>query len=916
MFTSTIFIENELLEPPVNGTVSSLIAAGKLFANSATDSNIEKITIHGVLDVNENYTFDGTGAPGTSARPQLYLGPGSQILVRSGVTLTLLNTDIYTCDELASGITLEPGATLLATTSLFNDCRFAIDARPGSSVSLVGNSFSDNYIGLNLDMRSATTSTPKRVNILAMTGNSFSTAQPAIKAPYSGMPEAVEARGYCGVRLIDYQDFNVFGTNTFASLANGIVSTNSTGNVGGMSFDDMNSVDGTPIYPQEGYGIYLTGKGSHWFNIGSPFSTMTFNNCKTGIRAGNYAGKVENTAMTDVNIGIDWGYSHARDIRMLNNNITARDFGIRSGLNEPLHPISAITDNEIKITGALAPGNFQTSGIVLNEIGFGYTPPGGTVPAGLEGWDVGGNMVTLDQGGIGIGYRNGVLGTLHENTVVNLTQPAEYTGILAEAAMFSDLTANTVTQSGTGLGTSTAIHSSAGFANTYQCNCVDSTDIGLLFLDLAEFTDAVRGNSMNTHCTGLQINAGAYIGEQYHSGNIWDLSAVAGNCLGGRNFSNVLLSPFFVDGTSNDALNPEVWPDETWFKDESGPTYDDCTTCTFPAFLPPRNQESAIPTKLDEALATDKLYPELFEDEMNWKGAFRLYRKMLRQPAIESYATEFADFKADNDSLSTGRLAYIAEERSKIFSFSAVEDSLLENYRLDWHTEMADLMTLDSLRHQGDTTISHAQYDTAVVHGKAAYEQYVHYLDTLKAAARAKIQTLLTTNAAISTALTPAENHKTVNAIVFNLLLVDTLATGDLATLESIAGLCPLEGGDAVYEARTIVSYLTGANFDDVELCQPAEEIRRPEEPEVIAGDPANIIIFPNPSTGHVYWRGTGNQKIRILVFNAYGQQLADMFSTSGFADMKHLPEGLHLVQLLSSDNRLLATRKLHLITH
>jgi len=853
-----------------------------------------------------------------SSAPNMTVGmiAGTKITVEGGNFLLLNNADLLSCDaELAHGIVLDPASSLFTTTSTINDCRFGVDARPGSSIALVTTGFFDNYIGLNLDM-SGVPEADKRVDIQAMTGNTFSTAQTAINAPYPGMPEPVEARGYCGIRLNQYRDFNVFGSNTFSSLANGILAFNSTGNIGNMSFNGMNSVDQTPVYQHEGYGIYLASKGADWFNIGlSWLPTMTFNNCKTGIRAVNYAGKVENTAMTNVNTGIDWGFSHTRDVRMLDNTISARHFGIRSGLNEPLHPISAIADNTVTITGALTPNNDKTRGIEMNEIGIGYTLPNQTSPVGLDGWDVGGNAVTMEQGGIGIGYRNGVFGTVHENSVVNLLQPGEYTGILAEGMMTSDLTGNAVTQTAESLGISTAIHSSAGVANTYQCNCVDNTDIGLLFLDMAEFTDAVRGNSMNTHCTGLQLNAGAYIGEQTHTGNTWDLSVITGNCLGGRNFSDPSLSPFYVDENDGAELNPEVWPGEGWFEDESGLTYAGCATCTFPTIAPPRIPESSTPTLMDKDIANGDFWPDLFEHEMQWKGAYRLYRKMLRHPSMGN-SQEFEDFKEANDSLSTGRLAYIAEERSKIFAFSAVQDSLLELYRLAWHDGMADLLTLDSLRQSGDTSTLVSQYDSAVLHSTAVRTLYALHLDTFRMSARAKIQALLTANAAISTALAPADNHKAVNAIVFGLLLTDTLQTGDLATLESIAEMCPLEGGDAVYEARAIVAHLTGAHFDDTVLCEQPEEMRRPQKQETLAETPAGIMLFPNPSTGQVYWRGTGDQTVRIRVFNAYGQQLADLLSTTGFANLEHLPEGLHMLQLSALDNHLLATRKLHLIKH
>ncbi len=235
------------------------------------------------------------------------------------------------------------------------------------------------------------------------------------------------------------------------------------------------------------------------------------------------------------------------------------------------------------------------------------------------------------------------------------------------------------------------------------------------------------------------------------------------------------------------------------------------------------------------------------------------------------YATLYEDFKEAHDSLSTGRLAYIAEERSKIFASDVVQDSLLELYRLSWYDGMTDLLTLDSLRQAGDTSTSVLQYDSAVLQSTTARTQYADYLDTLTQARKTKIQTLRMQNAWITaTTPTPAANHKTVNNIVFNLLLYDTLQTGDLATLASIADMCPLEGGDAVYEARTIVAHFTGASYDDVELCAETEERKRVEMLEDTA-DTKKIALYPNPTTGQVYWTGTSDQVVRMRVFNAVG---------------------------------------------
>jgi hypothetical protein len=134
------------------------------------------------------------------------------------------------------------------------------------------------------------TDAPNRVILNKLENCDFYTEGAGLKEAFAGMPEALEMRGYCGIRLKNYLDFNNFGNNNFFQLANGILAENSTGNLGNLTFDDLNSV-GTPAYPLESYGIRLDGKGASakWFNLNEYWTSMTFNNCKTGIYAARHA---------------------------------------------------------------------------------------------------------------------------------------------------------------------------------------------------------------------------------------------------------------------------------------------------------------------------------------------------------------------------------------------------------------------------------------------------------------------------------------------------------------------------------------------------------------------------------------------------------------------------------------------------
>ncbi|MFN0175930.1 MAG: T9SS type A sorting domain-containing protein [Saprospiraceae bacterium] len=853
----------------------------------------------------------------STSRNRIFLSPGATIKVIGSASLNLTNSDVQVgpcAVQLAQGIVVEPGGSLIATGCTLNDSRFAIDAKPGSTISVTGTGFFDNYIGLKLDMSSAPEAS-KRVNLLAFTGNTFSTAQAAINAPFPGMPEAIESRGYCGILLNDYRDFNVFGSpgTSFSFLANGLIIANTTGNIANMFFNDMNSV-GPAAYPFEGFGIRMGAKGKpSYMNINEFWHSMTFNNCKTGIRADYYHGDVENVTMTNVGIGIDWVNSPNRLIKLDGNTITASREGIRSFLNEPTLPASLIRANTITMTVASPAALNPRTGIELQE---------GGLSANLgSGWRVLGNTVTMTNGGQGILYRNGISGNIAGNAVNNTGATASsqnpYTGIQTEGNNYVNVAANTVDQSlpaGLGQGDSEGIYSSSGFANTYQCNCVNRTAVGMQFNDMADFTNAVRGNRMNIHNTlGLQLGfpgGGAFVGKQDHTGNLWDLTAIPVGGFGGRNWGNSLFSQFFVNpGPEHPAVDPQQW-----FQDFPASSFTCSNVCSFPpgAQIPPRVPEDYIPTGLDGAsvngtIGTGGYYPT----ETLWKGKYRLYRKMLRIPAIENYSSQYTAFKSANMNLPLGKLAYISEEKAKLYTLSSTEQSTLDAYWADLTSKISTLRNLDSLRQSG-ASVDPGVYNTAVQQRIASGTQYETYQQGLTTARQQKIQTLLSFNAGTSTGPIIEANHKTVNQIVLQMLLVDSLASSNLTTLTAIAAQCPLSGGDAVYEARAIVSHLTGQEYDDVALCgsQRPGAGGREETSEI----PAEVLVFPNPTTGYVSWLGIPEGKVTVRVFNALGQLQLERNSEDNAVDLSALNQGIYRLQILSSEQKILFNGSISLL--
>jgi len=910
--------------PSLSGLASALPPLDAPSCDPTMNPAVPIYTITGNLIIDADFcmTYTQVNTPPARTRAQYYLTPGAQIQVQSGKTLTMIEADFVGCETLWKGIEVQSGGVLVADKVTLNDARYAIDAKAGATLQLTNNVFTDNYVGLQLDMGNAPAGVARRVTLKGLDGNTFQSSGNGLKSPYTGMPEKVENRGYCGIRLHQYQDFNVSGTNNFSVLANGLIATNSILNVSGLHFDDMRSTASQPQYNREGYGMYLAAKGGgYWANINELYlPEMNFTHCKTGIYVFGMAGRVDNCYMKEVGTGIDWLFSKQRDIRLRKNTITATNYGIRSVGNEPLDPTSIMDHNTIEMTGVTS-GTLPVTGINLLEIaGSGSI----TNPPTVEGWELNTNTVTMQHSGYGIYYLNGVGGMLTGNTVTNLANASgnNYTGLRVENVQFSDIRTTTADQSAAampGLGTSIGLRSSGGWANTYSCNHFTRTNLGMQFFDMADYTDAVRGNTFGIHGTGLQMGesgiGGVYVGDQKHTGNTWNLAGVPAGGFGGVHWGGPTIAPlseFFVNGVANASLHPPVDP-ANWFKDEPGNTFSDCPRYQIPGQEPPAKGEDTKPDELDQAIVGDQLPVLGFAAATQWKGKYRLYRKMLRHPGWATDYPAYAAFKTTNDQQSTGQLAYIAEERSKLFLLSPTEKATLENYRLALATQNKSLYQKDSLLQKGQF-INASQYHALVQQHEAKLGEDSQYKQGLTQARQQKIQNLLALNAAVATTQLIDANHKTVNGIVLNLLTSDSLLAGQLTTLTAIAGQCPMEGGDAVYEARSIVTYYTGAGFNDSQLCANANNREAKPEQDQLA-QMEEIVLYPNPTSGHLFWSGTTGT-IALRVFNSLGLLQMEQKNAENFLDISSLPNGFYTIQLLAPDQTLLANRKLLVQKH
>lgn len=137
-------------------------------------------------------------------------------------------------------------------------------------------------------------------------------------------------------------------------------------------------------------------------------------------------------------------------------------------------------------------------------------------------------------------------------------------------------------------------------------------------------------------------------------------------------------------------------------------------------------------------------------------------------------------------------------------------------------------------------------------------------------------------NTALSATTGIDQNQKTFNGILYTFLQSDTLVTpAQLASLVSLAQLCPFTDGTSVYQARALLKhYDTTEYVSSCELHQPPNNNRIMKALSVVekvnsSPEALGTIVFPNPAAGEVIV-ATEMKEASITIFSILGQPVLE----------------------------------------
>ncbi|MBU6204580.1 MAG: T9SS type A sorting domain-containing protein [Bacteroidetes bacterium] len=365
---------------------------------------------HSRLDIQGHLTID---APLTLQYDTISVYSNKQIIVQSGVTLTIQNSILYACKDMWSGIRLEPGATLNISNSIILDADTALVSRSNAAMSngygyynLNHTIFNKNRYGIVQMPHPDLSNT--HINIRGCTfdcqSNALWSAGDNLKAPYNNekshtaivmdmsIDEPVltigDASSFVYRNEIKQHQYGIRSFGGRLSLVNSYI--HHLYSVGGCT-----AITGVGLW-HKGGNLYVTSVGNSYDNVmdncrvgvlyeggsnnvvsivGNSFSNIGNNiNCSIGQVPVTGAVWLRQTAYTDIGINSNQINLCSRGIRMVsctNSNITCKYnklFGCESGIIVRETAESDVTIFQNEINQDMLPGTYGTEGINVSQL--------------------------------------------------------------------------------------------------------------------------------------------------------------------------------------------------------------------------------------------------------------------------------------------------------------------------------------------------------------------------------------------------------------------------------------------------------------------------------------------------------------------------------------------------------------------
>ncbi len=877
-----------------------------------TSFNNACVSVQGNLFLNNN-VLDFTNT-------RFYMNPGSSITLDNESKLSLNNCHLSGCSSMWKGILMKNKTKLLLlNNTLVEDAQYGVDIIALTvDLTVKNTTFNRNYTGIRA---SATNNNTIFISNGGFEGNTFDCTGPLLPYYAGQSPSPADRWAWTGLDFTNLLSYNILpqtGINTFRNLNNGIIASNSDLNISMTVFENI-WPSNSQSYTTSGRAISCTGGSLNYTGINflPGFGPASFQQCHTGIwTAQTLATNVAFAGMQAVNTGI-MVREPLRDLVLWANNINARMYGVDLQNAKPRNS-GTVRQNSI-VVGTLAqatlPSPFRApsslgvvdqTGIRMNKCSY------------LE---VYANQVqTTRQAMYGIFSQASSLNNLFLNQVnLDMLNKAQW-GIHLGASDRNVLRENNVLGNTPnalpGSQRPAAYRLSYSLDNDIYCNNSGNVYYGFRFEAPSPSRFATNQTGINgTHFTGLSLSNTAVIDKQLHRGNLWQGIYNSGFGAINENVADMIASRFSIHtgmGTNFfpvlNSSNPNFPVNvgtaggflSDWFLNDPFGSPEICEHIS--------QDEFGLIKGLGEKIAAGELGFGEYLPELNKQLDKELYDQIREQGIQFVPGSIMANFLDSIAALGVEHEFYLKRdaerglldlEASYAQSLAAL-DVLLLQYK-------ATLAQLDSsLQLQYDV-----QQDSQTIQVAAALKQAREDIQ-LQLEAYQNAREAASINAKnLNTAINAQELADLFEQEVSEISL-STVAKGlynfdstQLATLQIIAPHCPLLGGRAVYEARSLLAIAGFSQaYNDDDACLQEGLLWRNAPAVADEMEPTAWQCYPNPAQDVFTLYRSGQLGTTVLTMHdmqgklVLSQSLASDASTWQIST-RHLPAGLYLLQCI-----------------
>lgn len=884
------------------------------------------LSIQGHLIIDRDFTITGG---------EIIMLPGAQITVNGSRTFTLMNVNenggVHGCTAMWSGIraltTSAYQVSINIIGSIIQDARHAVLANKRTHLGLINSSLIDNWFGILIpDLPNDIPPVPFNLTLIDVKGSRLS-AQGPLLPPYPGFWD---------------DEISAIAAYVFRHNRIGIFAANANISVGtGANAQDKNVFE----YLNAGvFGINtgLTIRNNAFQKIGPMELNTLYEDFYHGIHSENAADNkiaiIIGNAFKECQVGI---YSRNTHLRVVNRNMFER-CAYGTVVRNPASKNVRIDNNEFSCGyGVMVRGEApaQSLNIVNNVLSTPVFPDA----TGFGGITVYGSA-TLFTAVNDFRIFNNVINSTYNSQLPNPYALSSITtwrtrgleiaqntmklqwgnGIMVASAIGTRVENNRILQSGYPVIAATIADS----PNTLvSCNRLEGHNEGLIFSGASDCTFDSNGNAYCTNVrTNLLKNPGgntlvlynAIISPQIWKGNQWEDVDPPGSGpfhVEAHYLGDALLTDFsrFTVHTMQLPYHPQYiyingtpQTNNEWFNTIPSTQFDACN-------IPPSEFGDGGPEAVDilKAYAQGALAQASYGIGSQWIAERHTYRNLSTAPGLLSHAT-LQSFYQSAQAGSLDAFYRIEDDIERVVQMPQAMKNLLDSLqgiqadqeqlmRQLWsEPEPVEPSALQQLQ-QARTQAAQA-YDAVTLH-------IANLIDEWADEREQTISELQQINTTIVPEHLPAQYLKAVMAVQLGRLANGgALSESERALLAPIAALCPAQGGDAVYIARSLLS---GIHQQNTCVVPPASTgyLAPPNLPMQMPA-PAEVAVYPNPGREvfFVTSPATASGQVEVVIYSLAGAVMHRAFIPAGGAvplRLSSLPGGLYLYELKDEGTRL-----------